>query len=129
MYYEDIPDRINALEGLIHSYKQNKESLDNFKEVVEAGNQKIKEIMRNNDLTEFTTLTGIKASYVVQKRESFNEEALLKRVKELGFTNIIKTKEYVDMDELENLIYNGELDASKISDCRVIKEVETLRVK
>ena len=39
-----------------------------------------------------------------------------------------KTVEVVDMDELENVIYDGLLDASELSNCKQVKEVEVLKV-
>lgn len=123
------PEDINLLNGLLSGYKQNKESLDNYKKICDEENQQIKDIMKANNIEKYTSLDGIKATFSIQKRQDFNDEKLLQKIKELGFNNIVKTKEYVDMDGLENLIYNGELDGSAIADCRIIKEVETLRVK
>jgi len=127
-YYEEL-NNVSDLDGLLRGYKQNKESLDSYKKLCDEGNQLIKDIMKTNNIEKYTSLDGIKATFSIQKRQDFDDEKLLQKIKELGFTDIIKTKEYVDMDGLENLIYNGELDGSAIADCRIIKEVETLRVK
>ena len=39
---------VSLLNGLIYGYKQNKESLDNYKKICDEENKKIKEIMYNN---------------------------------------------------------------------------------
>ena len=120
---------LELLNGLIGSYKQNKESLDNYKKIAEEQNSQIKEIMQNNNLEEYQTLDGLKAKITVQKRESFIDDKLIAKLKELGVTSPIKTVEIVDMDELENVIYNHQLDAAELTDCKQVKEVITLKVK
>ena len=48
------------------------------------------------------------------------------------FEGLIKTKEYVDMDVLENLLYHNKFDEaeiSSISSCQEIKNIPTLKVK
>lgn len=116
------------LQELIRLFYEDKQCLDDYKKSTDEYNKEIKQGLKELGVNEFETATGLIAKYNIQKRESFNEDLLLQKLKELGVNTAIKTKEYVDMDELENLIYNGELNASELSNCRVIKEVETLKV-
>ena len=55
-------------------------------------------------------------------------DKLIAKLKELGVVSPIKTVEVVDMDELENVIYNGWLDASELTNCKQVKEIPTLKV-
>ena len=116
------------LQELIRLFYEDKQCLDAYKKSTDEYNKEIKQGLKELGVNEFETDSGLVAKYNIQKRESFNEDLLLQKLKELGVNTAIKTKEYVDMDELENLIYNGELNASELSSCRIIKEVETLKV-
>ena len=65
---------------------------------------------------------------------SFIEDALILRLKQLteeglDISNVVKVKEYVDMDELEKLIYNGVISASSLQDCQTVTESQVLTVK
>ena len=118
------------LETLIPIYYDNKQNLDFYKKECDAGNAEIKKLMAEQNIKEAEFL-GIVAKYVIQKKESFNEEALLKLLKEKGYTNAIRTKEYVDMDALENALYHDEIDKDTVVEmdkCKEVKEVIQLRV-
>lgn len=112
----------------IDTFYQNKQQLDYYKKETDVQNKRIKEVMNELEKTEFETENGIIAKINVQKRESFIEDKLIAKLKELGVTTPIKTIEVVDMDELENVIYNGGLDASELTGCKQVKEVVTLKV-
>lgn len=124
--------KLTDLDELIPNYAMNKQELDSYEKLCKKENAQIKAIM-----SKFKTLSyevkGYKASYSVSDRVTMNEEMLLSifdtaSTKEMG---IVKTKEYIDYDALENAIYNGliskdmllEMDKAKES-----KEVVTLRV-
>ena len=116
------------LEELIPIYKQNKTEADSYKKICDSYNTEIKKIMVDNDLTSFS-VDGIKATCTKAYREEFIEEALIQKIKSLKVKGVIKTKEYVDMEALENAIYNGELNAAELASCQTSKEVITLRIK
>ena len=118
------------LETLIPIYYDNKQNLDFYKKECDAQNAEIKKLMAEQDIKEAEFL-GVVAKYVIQKKESFNEEALLKLLKDNGYTNVIKTKEYVDMDALEDALYHDTIDKDTIvamDKCKEVKEVVQLRV-
>ena len=115
------------LVNLVNHYYENKTEQDRLKKMVDSDNNDIKELMTEMGLENFETDRLI-AKMSTQKRESFIDEKLLQRIKELNIEGVIKTTEYVDMDALEDAIYNGKVDATKLSDCRQTKEVVTLRV-
>ena len=116
------------LDGMINSYAQNKESLDNYKKICDEENNWIKEMFTKADIDEYTTMSGLTAKVSISKKENFIDNLLIAKLKELGALSAIKTVEVVDYDELENLIYNNKLDASQLNDCKTVKEIATLRV-
>ena len=116
------------LNSTIECFYQDKQQLDKYKKSTEEYNKEIKELMSKIDKTEFETDNGLKAKISLHKKESFNEDKLIQKLKDLNGFTAIKTKEYVDMDELENLIYNGHIDAGQLTSCKQVKEVKVLKV-
>ena len=116
------------LDGLIEVFYDHKKELDKYKKTTDEYNKQIKSELNKLGTTEFVTESGLVAKLAIQNRESFNEDLLIAKLKELQVNEVIKTKEYVDMDALEDAIYNGKLNASELSNCKIIKTVETLKV-
>ncbi len=121
----------DRLKELIPIYAENKTEADSYKKICEKQNKEIKEIMLQNNL-DFAESGDYVAKCTVSKRESMNEDILLEILKETGYTkNIIKTKEYVDIDVLEHAIYTGEIPieiVAQLDKARETKEVITLKV-
>lgn len=124
---EDNKTTEEKLRELIQRYQLNKSEMDSYKNVVDKDNKEIKMIMLESQLSEFI-VGDIKATCSVSEREDFIEEALIEKLKEMKVDGVIKMKEYIDMDALENAIYNGELNAAELASCQTKKEVVTLRV-
>lgn len=116
------------LKELIRLFYEDKQNLDKYKKLTDEYNQEIKDAMKELGINEFNTDNGLVAKITIQNRESFIEDNLINKLKELQLPEIIKTKEYVDMDALEDAIYNGKLNASELTNCREIKQVVTLKV-
>lgn len=117
-----------VLNSTIECFYEDKQLADKYKKSAEEYNKEIKQLMSTINTNEFETDSGLIAKLSTQNRESFIDELLLAKIKDLGVPGIIKTKEYVDMDALENQIYLGNIDASKLSNCRETKKVVTLKV-
>lgn len=115
------------LTELLPIYHMQKSEMDSIKKVIDKENAEIKTLMRESNLPEFVA-GDIKATCSVSERQDFIEEALIEKLKDMKVRGIIKKKEYVDMDALENAIYNGKVDAAALASCQTIKEVVTLRV-
>lgn len=115
------------LTELLPIYHTQKSEMDSIKKVVDKENAEIKTLMRESNLPEFVA-GDIKATCSVSERQDFIEEALIEKLKDMKVRGIIKKKEYVDMDALENAIYNGKVDAAALASCQTTKEVVTLRV-
>ena len=61
--------------------------------------------------------------------ETFNNEKLLNKCKELNALHLIKTIEVVDMDAFEKTLHDGEIEPTQFQDCVETKIVEVLTVK
>lgn len=122
---------MEQLECLILAYAENKKELDSYKELCERENKEIKKIMLDNSLTSFEA-GDYTAKIATQNRTTLDEEKLLYVMKQGGYNNVIKTKEYVDMDALESALYHNDIDKQtmeQMDKCQNIKEVITLTVK
>jgi len=117
-----------VLNEMIKNFYADKQEADYFKKMAEDFNSAIKELLQKLEKTEFETDNGLVAKIVTQHRENFIEESLMLKLKELGVTKPIKTIEVVDYDILEDAIYNGELNAAELSDCKQVKDIVTLKV-
>lgn len=114
-----------SLDDMIKIYAGKKEELDPLKKMVDEYGKKIKSEMTDRDLPEYT-VGDVRASISVTPKEDFNElqaiEILRKSLTPEQFSKAVKTKEYLDDDAFEALVYNHEVDASILSPCRVPKE-------
>lgn len=119
---------MSKLSELIPRYYEMKKEMDSYKAQVDADNKEIKEIMKRENL-EKENCGEYTAKYTVIDKSYFNEEKLIAKLKLMGNTEAIKTKEYVDMDILEKQMYNGEVNALEIASCKVPKTEERLIVK
>lgn len=119
-----------TLQELIPAYAENKAELDSYKKICDKENAEIKEIMLAEDLSE-EIVDNYVAKITKSNRESFNEEKLLEIAHNEGISEIVKTKEYIDYDILEDAIYNGKISEDillKIATAKEVKEVVTLKV-
>ena len=124
---------MNNLDELVKAYIITKNDADDLKKVADRQNNEIKEIMSRLDIDTYTTDNDYTVRYSVSTRTKVNEDMLLETISTLDDIpdGLIKTKEYVDTDMLENLIYRGDLDKdtlNKISNCVTEKEVVQLRI-
>lgn len=126
-----------TLDELITSYGNHNAEYGSLKKVCDSEKEQIKKSMLVQGLPE-KTAGGWKVTCTTTTRESMNEEQLLQVLKkdweaQYG-TEIpcpyIKTREYVDMDVLESVLYAGEISQATLLEmdaCRSVTEVVTLR--
>lgn len=128
---------INAsLSDMVSAYADVKAREKEVKNDVDELNKAIKEAMLEGNLSEAHG-GGYVATLTEQKREDFDEDKLIALFKKNLDTNpelakCIKTKEYIDMEALENLIYNAEIDNNIVTEmgkCKVEKVTQVLRIK
>ena len=128
---DNISNNETSLRATLKLYVDAKEGYDRYKKVVDKYNKELKDILKEYDMTEYEN-DDYKVKMSVSERTTIKEDLLLRKLQDVKdkYPNLIKTKEYVDMDELENLIYKNELDSdtlNKVNSCVTIKEVVTLR--
>lgn len=96
---------------------------------IKSLNDRLKRLMEEQDTLEAEGKNAT-VKYVVQKRESFDEEKAITVLKQFC-PSVIKTREYVDMDALENELYNETIPAlglAELDKCRNVKNVVTLTI-
>lgn len=119
-----------TLEELIPRYALNKAELDAYKKLCDTDNAKIKDIMLQSQEKKHEAGDYV-ATVTVSERETMNEEMLLEIAHHCGIPEIVKTKEYIDFDALEDAIYNGRIPQDillQMNKARQVKEVVTLKV-
>lgn len=119
------------LDTLVILYSENKEKMDECKKVCDSQNKEIKSRLNQANITSYTC-GNLEVAISVRKTENFNEDKLLDVIKAHGLTELISTKEYVDMDKLESAMFNNTISKDilkDISGCREIKETQALTVK
>ena len=122
--------KLEDLDVLIPQYASNKAEMDSYKKLCDKDNAKIKSIMKNFVVDKYET-KDYKASYIVSHRETINEEMLLEIAHNHGISEIIKTKEYIDFDALENALYNDRIPKDVVLEmdkAKEVKQVISLRV-
>lgn len=74
----------------------------------------IKQELQNRDVTEFV-VGDVRASITITANQDVNElqaiEILRKALNPEQFSKVVKTREYIDDDEFEKLVYAHEVDA------------------
>lgn len=104
----------SELGGIILDYQSAKKQETNIKKVVSDLGGTIKQEMQNRDVTEFIA-GDVRASITITPKQEVNElqaiEILRKALTPEQFSKVVKTKEYIDDDEFEKLVYAHEVDA------------------
>lgn len=120
----------NELEALIKIFYQHKKKLNHYDELTKGENSQIKEMMTSGGMDSYT-FDGYKALIVESHKDTIDEDMLLEILKDNKLTNCIKIVEVVDMDALENAIYNGKVPMNvmkKMDSCKKSSTVVSLRV-
>lgn len=120
------------LKNLIDSYGESKNEENTIVKRNKERNAQIKQLFLDNDISSFETDSFIATVSETEKQSLNNELALCILKEELGeneLTSVVKTKEYIDEDALEKLVFNGQFDISKLEKAVDKKIVSTLRIK
>ena len=115
------------LKEIIPQYAFNKNEMDSYKKLCDRDNAIIKSIMSEEKIDTFDT-GNYTAKMSIQNRQTMNEDKLMEIIKDMDRFDLIRTKEYVDMDLLEKAIYNEEINPQHLNSCITTKEVVTLKV-
>lgn len=116
--------------SLVDEYAKNKKAFDELKKLCEQQNKELKSLMKELNVEDCSTKDWY-AKLGRQKRQSMNEEMLLDIAHRHELNTLIKTKEYIDYDALENMLYQGNVGNDiirEINKAREVKIVTTLKV-
>ena len=113
------------LDKLVNQYAEEKTLYDSYAKKMKTSNEKLKSVLKEEDLSEYINNT-YKVTLVQQSADKLNENKLIEELKKIltdeQKENIIKTKEYVDNDALEDAIYNHVIKTDVVSTCIEHKE-------
>lgn len=103
-----------TLADTILDYQGAKKQETAIKKIVTDLGGTIKQELQNRDVTEFIA-GDVRASITITPNQDVNElqaiEILRKALTPEQFSKVVKTKEYIDDDEFEKLVYAHEVDA------------------
>lgn len=103
-----------ALQDIVLEYRDVKKQESTIKKVVADLGSTIKQELQNRDVTEFIA-GDVRASITITPNQDINElqaiEILRKALKPEQFSKVVKTREYIDDDEFEKLVYAHDIDA------------------
>ena len=118
------------LSKAIDEYKESKDKENALKKANDRIGKDIKQYMIDNNMTK---ANGEKYTVTMSKtvKQKLNEDLAIEIIKEnLGgalLASVIKQKEYIDEDALENLVYNGDFDITKLAKAEISTTTYTLR--
>ena len=120
-----------TLNELVPMYGEQNTQCNALKKVVADLNAKLKQAIKDAKKSdEDIIIDGWKCKLSVTDESVFNEDRLLEFVKQHKI-DVVRTKEYVDYDALESLIYNGKIKKDvllEMESCKDAKTKETLRI-
>ena len=124
-------EQINLAE-LIDKYKTLKDEESRIKKEYTPIGDDIKSTMNKQGLQKFSS-EKFTATVSVTQKEDFNEdyaiEILKRNLTDEQLKQVIKTKEYIDDDAFEKLVYNNQIQASILEPAITKKEpTVTLRI-
>lgn len=133
MTEQERQEKYEELVKKASDYAYNKGIESGLKKKIESDNTTVKALMELLGADEVKTEDGTTVCYSVTRRESLDEEKLIAQLRKYApNTGCIKTREYIDMDILENEIYHDRFSdetMKAINDCKVVKEIPTLTIK
>ena len=104
----------SELRDIVLGYNSAKADEKDIKKRVTTLGDCIKQELQNRDVTEFIA-GDVRASITITPNQDVNElqaiEILRKSLTPDQFSKVVKTKEYIDDDEFEKLVYAHEVDA------------------
>lgn len=102
------------LRDIVLNYKDAKAKESSVKKVISDLGGIIKQELQNRNATEFIA-GDVRASITITENQDVNElqaiEILREKLTPEQFSKVVKTREYIDDDEFEKLVYAHEVDA------------------
>ena len=127
---------MSKLDELVADYGEVDAKVKELKKIQDSEKETIKDMLTESNLSSYAA-GGYVVTKVVSNREKLDEEKALVILKNDWVSKYgsmecpyIKTKEYIDMDALEAVIYTGEIDTEtlkKLDTCREVTPVISLK--
>ena len=122
---EDQKQQLNELANEFNIVCGEYTSIDNKKKAL---NTVIKTMMTEFGVNKFVSNDNISLSISSRPNVSFDEDKLLNLCKSLNIDGLVKTKEYVDMEVLESVIYKDNSLKGRLKDVEIVKpDIVTLK--
>lgn len=116
--------------GIIDQCKEYKDSINSLKKLSSPLEDQIKQYAVSNNLETIKT-DKWQAKVTITPNQEFNEakavDILKAELPEEIYSSCIKTKEYIDEDALEKLIYNGTINEDLLA-CCITDKPATIRL-
>jgi hypothetical protein len=131
---EEIPVQLSQgekyeleLKALVEKFYNINTDVKELDAIAKSLNAQIKEIMLDHKLTTFD-FDNYKVKCSTVESTKFDEDILLAIIKDIGRPDLIKTREYVDLNDVEQAIYREEFDAAILEPAQKITEQVRLQV-
>lgn len=139
MKNKDLSADVNYISQCIDTYNELKDYEKKFTEDVKHTGNEIKQYMITNRLKSLESSSGkVTATITITPKESLDEERAIDILNALVVENqltsdqlnrLIKTRQYIDEDALEDLIYHNDLDATVLAPAKIKRDpIYTLRL-
>ena len=102
---EDMKKR---LDDVCSQYYEKNQSYKSLKSANDVCGDNVKELFKEYGINKFVTADGIRISITNTTKTSFCEEQLIPFLRECGLDSCIETREFVNMDALEDALYHGD---------------------
>lgn len=118
---------------MIPSYGEHNATVNATKKIADNENKQIKSIMQTIEIDSLSS-NGYVATLEMRESKDFDEAKIMELAlaNKKVFKDIIKTKQYLDMDALESAIYNKTIPAkilTALNLCEIAKKTPVLHVK
>lgn len=125
MNKQDFEDRLNQIVPELYKVdkivKDNKHFLDSYK-------QEVKDIFEELDIQNYE-VDNVKINVQNVEKVSLTEPLLIEYLKAHGLTNLVKTKEYIDENEILMAVSKGLIPAVDIDPFTNVKIEKRLTIK
>lgn len=113
--------------NLVALYIEKKQELDKLDKLVKELGDKIKEDMKQGKIKD-PQHNGFKLTRIESSRVTWNEDALLVKVKTFNNPELITQVEKVNVEKLQQAIIDDEISILDVQDCQQIKTVVSLKL-
>lgn len=114
-------DQKDELNRLAKKYNESLSTYKSYEAQKNADNLVLKSVMSAYGVSKYMSDDGVKISVSTRPNISWKEDDLLDYCKTLDIDGLVKTKEYVDMQALEDAIYRNEINPENLKKFQIVK--------